>query len=152
MRAYFLTNMYLSSIQNGIQPAHCLGNMFVKYRNTAINEMNPQDKRDSLYDWAENHKTMIVLNGGYSSVIRDLCLFLSDDQNPYPWDYFCESEEALDKALTCAGIVLPERIYEKIKDVSNYNELVFNEILFDEGFTPWESELIFRLSAFGLAR
>ncbi len=55
MRGYFLTNMYLSSIQHGIQAAHCL---------QEINNNFPGN--EILTDWAENHKTMYVLNGGTS--------------------------------------------------------------------------------------
>jgi len=74
MRAYFFGNMYLSSIQQGIQAAHVVTEMFTKY---------PIDheciKFDDLNDWANNHKTMILLNGGYGENLYDLLGFFDQD-------------------------------------------------------------------------
>ena len=61
MRAYFFTNRYLSSIQHGIQTAHCVAELFVKYNHEVFSN-TVQDGQ--LYSWAENDKTIIVLNGG----------------------------------------------------------------------------------------
>jgi hypothetical protein len=101
-RAYFFTNMYISDIQRGIQSAHCISDMHVKYKNHG---------NDLLDKWAKYDKTMIVLNGGYSSHLKELCEIFCKNKI-FPWKYFQESEEALDGALTCVGIILPEYIYE----------------------------------------
>lgn len=117
MRAYFFTNMYLSSIQQGIQPLHVVGDMFVKY-----NEMNrlaasyqgsePTTMQwDILMRWAREHKTVICLNAGYSQEIHDLVKILESPDNPFPWAYFNEGNDALDGALTSVGIILPEEVY-----------------------------------------
>ena len=105
MRAYFFTSMYLSSIQQGIQAQHCTASMFVRYQ-------TDEDGKQMLYDWATDHKTTIVLNGGYSSELRDLFNMFNVVENPYPFESWCESEEALDGAMTCVGIILPEHIYK----------------------------------------
>lgn len=113
MRAYFFGNLYLSPIQHGIQAAHVTSELFVKYR-----DRFPQN--DHLLNWAENHKTIVCMNGGMSVTLRGLCTLFENSQNPYPWVSFREADEALDGALTCVGIVLPERIYETSKIIRNY--------------------------------
>jgi len=110
MRAYFFGNMYLSPIQQGIQAAHVTHELFLKYG---------IDSR--FYDWAQDHKTMILLNGGYSENLRELIALFDSRENPYPWAHFNEGEDSLDGALTSVGIVLPEKIYETAKALSKGN-------------------------------
>lgn len=119
MRAYFFTNLYLSSIQNGIQSAHVIADMFIKYRAKKNSIKDSTKYSDFISDqllllehWAESHKTMILLNGGYSENIRALSEFFQSKSNPYPWCTFHEGRDALDGALTNVGIILPEKIYE----------------------------------------
>lgn len=101
MRAYFWGNMYLSSIQQGIQAGHVIGNMSTKYH----------DATSDYYDWARYHKTIILLNGGMSCNLHNIVMHLQDERNPFEWECFCESKEALDQALTSVGIILPEEEY-----------------------------------------
>ena len=82
MRAYFFGNMYLSSIQQGIQAAHVVGELFTSYSESRTNAMSEGGKL--LWEWACDHKTMILLNGGYSENIHRLCEFFDDYQNTYP--------------------------------------------------------------------
>jgi len=77
MRAYFLNNMYLSSIQNGIQAAHAIHTMMVKYDRAA----SPQ-----LWDWAENHQTMIVLSGGMTEHLETALPYV--EASGLPWATF----------------------------------------------------------------
>ena len=107
LRAYFWGNMYLSSIQQGIQAQHCTAELFVAYPSY-------HNKAFDLYTWAEEYKTSILLNGGYSSQLRELYQFFSHEDNPYPYAQFHESNEALDGALTCVGIVLPKCVFDGI--------------------------------------
>lgn len=111
LRCYHFGNMYLSSIQQGIQAAHAQMEMFVKY-----NE-NCEDKkaRDDLYFWANDHKTMICLNGGYASNMQEIVQLLSSKENPYAWAPFYESTEAMAGLLTNIAIILPENIYSVSK-------------------------------------
>lgn len=104
MRCYHLNNMYLSSIQQGIQSAHAQMELFVKYPSNT-----PQGA--FLFDWATNHKTMIVLNGGFLSDMQEALEFLNNPSNPYPFAEFYESQEAMGGMLTNIAIVLPEKIY-----------------------------------------
>jgi hypothetical protein len=103
MRGYFITNMYLSSIQHGIQAAHCL---------QEINNNFPGN--EILTVWAENHKTMYVLNGGTSEQMHGLLWLFKHSSNNLPWATF--NEPSLDNALTCIGIIVPDYIYDRPED------------------------------------
>lgn len=166
-RAYFFGNMYLSSIQQGIQAAHVLSNMFIKYQPIVTDDCEyvPSDELRMLNNWASEHKTMILLNGGYSETIRDLYMFFTNNENSYPFDYFTESGPALDGALTCTGIILPEKIYEaaaiirgrdgsdKLESIKNTGSLTIenNGETVTYTFNKWEFQLIQKLNQFGLA-
>lgn len=110
MRAYFYGNMYLSSIQQGIQGLHSTSEMFVKYRNTY--NVEDDKKSDMLYTWAEHFKTVVLLNAGYADEIRKLIKVFGDKRNPYPWAEFYEGKDSLDGALTDVGIILPVHVYD----------------------------------------
>lgn len=122
MRCYHFGNFYLSSIQQGIQAAHAQMELFVKYRETNLynlddyqptaEEFEYQDKVDDLYDWAINHKTMVCLNGGAYQDLLNIKELMEDTQNPYPWSTFYEDEYSLGAILTNIAIVLPEKIYD----------------------------------------
>ena len=112
MRAYFWGNMYLSSIQQGIQAAHVVGDMFCKYTD---NEFGAER---ALYDWAENHKTMILFNGGYQSKLTVIEDALKANKK-HAWAAFREEEDSLNGALTSVGVILPEYVYTLATQVRN---------------------------------
>lgn len=162
MRAYFFGNMYLSSIQQGIQAQHTTAELFVKYtlygKSTA--DFIGERQRSSLYDWAKDHKTSILLNGGYADTLRALIARFDSTENPYPWTFFNEGEDALDGALTCVGIILPAKIYELASAMRADKDLV--EVVRNTGvwaydyeetveFSKWEFELCVELNNYGLA-
>lgn len=161
MRAYFFGNMYLSSIQQGIQAAHVVAEMYQRYVPGFNDDACVQF--DSLYEWAQNHKTMILLNAGYSEAIRKLVDVFNSPHNPYPWATFHEGQDALDGALTCVGIILPEQIYYGAKQIRD-NWEVQSEISntgkvrwdFPEKreytVSRWEFELMLHLNNYGLAK
>lgn len=166
LRGYVFGNMYLSTIQQGIQGEHVLGEMVVKYLNPHVIATSGVTKQGiTLYDYLDKHKTTIHLNAGYSSELRLLIDHFESSQNPYPWSYFCESEEALDGALTGVGIVLPESIYYVAelmrKDVITAAEIIHNgEITYVDSvgdnvrqtITKWEYETMLLINKYGLAR
>ena len=152
MRAYFFGNQYISSIQQGIQAGHVLSELFIKYNHYGYAGTSDCTM---LYDWATDHKTMILLNGGYSETLRELYAFLSSEENPYPYANFHEGQDALDGALTSVGIILPEKIYgidPKLVPDSVYFATHFFFPYNSEEYSQWETELIQRLSQFSLAR
>lgn len=171
MRAYYFTNMYLSSIQQGIQPLHVTSRLFTKYM-----EMNDDcawidnPMLRQIYDWATNHETVICLNGGYTESIRELMNnFFNVPENPYPWAFFNEGKDALDGALTSIGIILPERIYETAQEKREnradwaYGDkgwfLMYGGRYGDvcvygkyQDLTEWEKDFIDEMSKYGLAK
>jgi hypothetical protein len=156
MRAYFFGNMYFAGIHAGIQAAHTLGEMFVKYdkQNRNMAELSDYSSPNCqqwniLNHWADEHKTMVLLNSGYAEELRSLIKFFDTTENPLPWAHFNESQEAADGCLTCVGIILPEEFYEAAKEIrvpgnsgSNYLKLQ----------SEWERALAARLNNYGLAR
>ena len=143
-RAYFFTNMYLSSIQNGIQPLHATHTFFTKYKLASF-------KRDMLFEWAEGEPTVIVLNGGYSSALREIHHIL--DESKYPVVKFRESSDALEGALTCVGIILPSYMWETSpKDEDFAWAAVEAEMPMTEKLTEQDIWIVENLKNFPLAR
>jgi len=142
MRAYSFTNFYLSSIQQGIQPAHAIVEMFVKYKN------HVQESKH-LFDWATNHKTMICLNGGTSADIRDLYFELIHvaEALQLPYSPFNEDEASLDGALTSVAIIVPEKIYMEAAEMRDRDYDPTTSLL-----NPAETQLAKILNRYSLAK
>ena len=152
MRAYFFGNFYLSSIQQGIQAQHCTAEMFVKYGAY-------KNAYDVLHQWADEHKTSILLNGGDSGDLMELAQeYMQTMSNPYPWALFQESASALNNAVTCVGIILPEKMYsdETKSYVRSENRRGPGDMIMYSYDTPnlsgWEFDLVSRMSKCGMAR
>lgn len=165
LRGYFFGNMYLSAIQQGIQAKHCGDEMTVKY-------LDPNEHIDPaghmLFEYLRDYKTVILLNAGYSDELHDINKFFGSPQNPYPYASFSESKEALDGAMTCAGIILPAKIFTAAEMI-RLKALDPNDIRHQGDVCIWtdsskasltdplpvnlfEFELINRLNNYGLAR
>lgn len=144
MRLYTFMHVYISSIQQGIQTAHIVGEL--------NNEYSPM-----VVDWQQEHKTIIVCNGGNSKSIKELIAFFCDRRNPYPFAGFYEDEDSMEGMCTGVGIILPEEIYEaKMKSVpidsGGFVEIGYefeNKIY---TCTTYEYELIKRIKSAPLAR
>lgn len=157
MRYYGFGNYYLSSIQQGIQAAHCIADILVKY---------PTDVHQSISsrNWAINHKTIILLNGGNKQSLFELSTFLDSPHNPYPWGSFHEDQQSLNECLTHVGIILPESVYSAAELIrkrivmltqhdDNY-KLFYKEYpqpAYEDEFSNWELQLILKLNGCGLA-
>lgn len=149
MRAYSFTNFYLSSIQQGIQPAHALVDMFVKYK-----DESPQ--RAALMDWAENHRTMICLNGGNGAELRSIfgqVAWLAS-QLELPFQKFHEDEQSLDGALTCVAIIVPEYIYQGAAELRGVRGAARDEMFASLGWSQTDAnvQLMELLNSYGLAK
>ncbi len=99
LRLYTFVNFYLSQIQQGIQSAHAAVDLVRYYTDTYQEE----DSVQLVVDWADNHKTMIVLNGGNNA---DLELVVqAARKSELPWIGFCEDEQSLGRHsyLHCSG-------------------------------------------------
>lgn len=113
LRAYALVNQYIAGIHAGIQTAHALMEATAKYEGQSTVAAH------AFKDWYTDHKTLIVLNGGYQQRIYET-MELWKKCN-FPFAYFCEEEDALNGALTAAVIILPEYIYNhKPEDLEDF--------------------------------
>ena len=119
MRGYAWGNMYLSSIQQGIQGWHANNEIFNTYKLTS-----PEVK--TFLAWNKSHKTLIVLNGGYADSLLDIhkaLLTLASRLKRSPTDqkamgvkaipvsFFREEKASLNEAVTSVFTVLPECAY-----------------------------------------
>lgn len=150
LRLYTFCNFYLSSIQQGIQSAHVTHSLFVKYPTV---ESNPL-----LWDWAQNDKTMIVLNGGTHKDIAQAYQLVSDlglqhDGVALPFESFSEDEESLGGIMTSFGIVLPKQLYD-VKYVPETGNYVFSDddSTVEYKFGTPEHTFLKMLKSCGLAR
>lgn len=104
-RLYSFVNYYLSSIQQGIQTGHAAVELVRKY---TMGCPNNKDAR-MVGEWADEHKTFVVLNGGNCEnlleVIRNV------DDSDLPWTYFREDEVSLGGLITAVGVIVPENLY-----------------------------------------
>lgn len=135
-RAYFFGNMYLSQIQHGIQAAHVVTEMFTQFKSYKYSPM--------LTQWAEQDKTMILLNGGPTPLMYETLELMKNPHNHYPWA--CFYEPFLDDALTSIGIILPEEVYDtsKISPKHQVNNIISNKY-------DWDDFMSFHLQKHGLA-
>jgi hypothetical protein len=111
MRLYAYTNMYTEGIHAGIQTAHVLGELNMKY---CLDETTDGEQAHiKLLEWQKLHKTIYIYNGGLASMLWDRYQALREFANKFvlPIARFYESKEALNGALTCVGIVVPEQYY-----------------------------------------
>lgn len=153
MRYYGFTNMYLSSIQVGIQNAHCLVDMSRKYHDSYHGI--DSDKRNDYAEWADNHKTMVCLNGGNQKDLNQLAWHFSNSHNQYAWEMFFEDNDSLNDCLTCVGIILPEHIYEAARVVRErvyFIDQLPQALEFANcNLSNWDLELITMLNNYRLA-
>jgi hypothetical protein len=117
LRLYSFCNFYLSSIQQGIQTAHLVAEL---WNNWNTSDYKKCVKSKMLWDWSNNHKTIIVCNGGTSKDILDAYNMLTNLKSNFPMAIFAEEPGAIDSigsAVTGFGIILPEEIYDAELDM-----------------------------------
>ena len=142
MRFYAWGNMYLSSIQQGIQSLHCISEMYTKYR------LDPGILEEQLHDWGKSYKTVVILNAGEMSALEEVEFLIGSDENPYAWTSWRESVQSLNGALTSVGIILPERMYKAARDKKKYWRNWENR----QKLTPWEIEVVDLINSTYMAR
>lgn len=145
MRLYTFINCYLSQIQQGIQTAHILGEMAVQFRT---------EYQDQAYwDYLNNHKTIIVCNGGNNAMIRETVDFFKDSRNPYQFATFYEDQQSLDGALTGVGIILPPSVYDVTwnRDENAYEDNNKPGVFIREGNAGYFFEMIKHIKSHRLA-
>lgn len=98
MRLYFFNNMYLGGIQAGIQAGHAAVELMLKYGD-----------EPAVKDWAENHKTFIILNGGDSDNLHAIYNEIMELPEYY---YAAFREPGVNNSLTSIALLVPESVYE----------------------------------------
>lgn len=144
-RFYGFGNYYLSSLQQGLQSAHSIADMFVKYR-------KEQEQQEIIYDWAQNHKTMVLLNGGNSLSLSEIHKFFEELNHwgmNLPFASFNEDEQSLGGALTYVGIVVPSEVYELASAMRAESKKDREERVVQDN--DWKTRLALKLNEFGLA-
>lgn len=124
----------MSSIQQGIQAFHVLGEMMLKYDEPEL----MVDRQ--FHNWLEHHKTVVCLNGGNNAKLKAFYDLLNREDNPYPFAKFHEDEDSMDGMLTSVGIVVPEKIYKANLDEPS------------DDLSAWEFELAVMLRRMPTAR
>lgn len=109
----FWTNQYIASIQHGIQSMHVTGKM----------SKNPNDSV-AYEQWAQQQFLADVRNGGGHKQLKEFAEFLEEYAYNYTWQYFYESDEALNGSYTAVGIILPMDVFDP-KFAPEYNDTSF---------------------------
>lgn len=104
-RMYCIVNQYIAGIHAGIQSAHAIADLLVKYDGKGSTNAQVLART-----WATEDKTIIVLDGGYQSNLLRFCE-LADRIPSLPYAAFREEDAALNGAMTAVAIVLPEYMY-----------------------------------------
>lgn len=122
MKLFSFINYYLSSIQQGIQTMHAALDMAVKYRELNSNIGAVLMPVDYFWQWAEEEKTVVLLNGGNHEDLRNFKAKLgareATGEMRYPWGYFYEDKASMNGMLTCVAIILPDSLtkYRRAED------------------------------------
>ena len=110
MKAYFWGNIYLSSIQQGIQAGHVIADMAGQAKLDEITDtVSTVVRSDMFWEWVNDHKTMILYRGGNMAQLTMMAEIFG--RTNYPTATFHEDAESLNGALTSIGIVLPDRFH-----------------------------------------
>ena len=104
-----------------------------------------------INDWAVNHKTIIVCNGGNNGSLLSYIELFNNKQNQYPWVVFNEDDESLNGIMTGVAILLPDDVYSyEYSEVYNgYVSLKDGRILNND--TSFEYRLVDRIKSAKLA-
>lgn len=110
LRLYSFVNYYLSDLQRGLQTAHLVSELYMKYRFSSSRVTFILDA------WAYMNKTIIILNGGNQKNLSDILHQFQKAGLNYPYTMFQEDDDSLNNALTCVGIIFPEFTKQDVED------------------------------------
>ena len=97
-RMYCFVERHLSSIDKGIQAAHSIVEYSKEYGNYP-----------SYYRWANYDKTIILLNGGTTNDLSDICKEL----NEWKIRYSLFKEEDLGGIVTSVSVLVDDRTFDE---------------------------------------
>lgn len=123
LRLYSFVNFYLSDMQKGIQTGHAAVDLVREYVPDEPETVS-QNHLNMVADWADNHKTFIVLNGGNNAGLKAAVGIINDID--LPWTCFYEDQDSLGGILTCIAVVVPENYFNaKYIDVNGLEAIEF---------------------------
>lgn len=102
----FVNNVYMSPIQWGIQTAHVVSSVSVKYEK--------RSKQHKAYEsWAKECPTLMVMQGGNVAMLHDKLENIDRLANDLglAWAPFFEDEDSLGGILTSVGVLVPEDVF-----------------------------------------
>lgn len=105
MKNYVFVNRYCKGIQAGIQAAH------------AVAELSKIDT-DDYYDWATNHRTLILLDGGDHNQLEEIGTKLTN----YSVDFGLFREEGLNDSITAISFVANEDVMEAMHRIKKWRK------------------------------
>lgn len=110
-RGYVFVNRALSSIQKGVQGTHAMAELFSQYSYLPLLSNTPTG---TLYDWVENHKTLVYLDCGFEKDMRENYLIFSNlcDSLKLPHSAFTEDEDTMNCMFTAFAGIVPSTIYD----------------------------------------
>lgn len=152
MRFYGFGNYYLSSLQQGLQSAHVVGDLAA----ASVENGKVTQKGQIFFEWADKHKTMVLLNGGNSAsleaIFQKFNVFAKNGMH-LPFAKFHEDEVSLGGALTYVGIVVEEKYYNAAAELRRCADPLdfVNQKIDNEAWQQWEVELINELNRYNLA-
>lgn len=152
MRFYGFGNYYLSSLQQGLQSAHVVGDLAAD----SISKGKVTQKGKTYFKWARKHKTMVLLNGGNAASLQTLFERFQELEElgmDLPFAKFHEDEQSLGGALTYVGIVVKKRYYEAAAELRRCEDSIKykQEKMEKDGWQRWEVELLTELNRYSLA-
>ena len=124
------------------------------------------DQKEMVKEWAQNHETFVILNGGDSEMMKEHINFIINANLPFELFF----EPGIDNALTSICIIVPPRLYEveNWRNLSTREEIknsipkmnFFDKLMFKPIFEPprasdlTDDEILFirRLKACPLAK
>lgn len=104
----FVAGLYLSPLQNGLQTAHAVSEMYADLEEGATKNM------DAFRTWASKDKTIIICNALNSAGVAEAynkASFYGTRLN-LPVTVFNEDTQSLNDAPTAAAIIVPRCIYD----------------------------------------
>jgi hypothetical protein len=102
----FVNHLYMSPIQWGIQTAHCVSTLSVKYKHNT-------EQHKCYTEWAEQEPTIIVCQGGNVAMLNDLYARLEPLANALDLGVvkFHEDEQSLGGVITSVAVLVPDALF-----------------------------------------
>ena len=137
MKLYALTNMYCEGKHAGIQCQHSTVELLRKYENDtcSVGELDGM-----VTDWADNHKTTILVQGGnHQGMLEWLADLEHWDKVPYAEFY----EPGMNYCLSSISLVCST---EMVDDMSDYRNRVIDDLDMFNKYGSTGSEILKRIA------